>query len=50
MIWRRIRTETTKEIDRVVEEVFLERGPVKEVLIDNGVGFHSEVFRELCEK
>ena len=44
MIWRRIRTETMKEIERVVEVVLLERGPVKEVPTDNGVGFHSEVF------
>ena len=35
VIWQRIRTETAKEIKRVVEEVFLERRPVEEVLIDN---------------
>ena len=28
----------------------MERGPVEEVLIDNGVSFCSEVLRELCEK
>ena len=50
VIRRRIRTETVKEIERVGEEVFLERGPVEDVLIDNGVGFCLEVFRELCEK
>ena len=49
-MWQRIRRETAKEIERVVEEVFLERGPVEEVLIDNGVGFHLKVFRELYEK
>ena len=30
-----------RDSERVVEEVFLERWPVEEVLIDNGVGFHS---------
>ena len=38
------------ERDRVVEAVFLEKGSVEEVLINNGVGFHSEVFKELREK
>ena len=28
----------------------MERGPVEEVLMDNGTSFHSEVLRELCEK
>ena len=50
VIWRRIRTETAKEIERVVEEVFLDEGPVKEELINNNVGFCLEVFRELCKK
>ena len=50
VIWRKIRAETAKEIERVVEEVFMERGPVEEVLMDNGASFRSEVLRGLCEK
>ena len=46
-IWRRVRTETAKEIEKVIEEVFLERGAAEEVLLDKGVGFRSKVFREL---
>ena len=38
------------ERDKVVEEVFLERSPVEEVLIDNDVGFRLEVFWELSGK
>ena len=49
-IWRKIRAETVKEIKRIFEEVFMERGPVEEVLMDNGTSFHSELLRELCEK
>ena len=49
-IWREIKTETAWEIAKVVEEVFLERGPVAEVLMDNGPAFRSEVFKEMCDK
>lgn len=49
-IWRKIKNETAEEVKRVVEEVFMERGPVEEVLVDNGTSFRSEVFRDLCAK
>ena len=39
-IWREIRSETAGEIARTVNEVFLERGPVEELLMDNGAAFH----------
>ena len=48
--WRKIRVETTKEIERVIEKVFMERGPVEEVLMDNDASFHSAVLRELCKE
>ena len=47
-IWRKLRVETAKEV--VIEEVFMERRPVEEVLMDNSASFRSEVLRELCEK
>ena len=50
VIWRKIRAETAKEIERVVEGVFMGRGQVEEVLMDNGTSIRSEVLRELCEK
>ena len=38
------------ERERIVEVVFLETGPVEEVLVDNSVGFRLEVFRQMHEK
>ena len=49
-IWKEIRAETALEISKIVEELFLERGPVEEVLMDNGPAFRSEVFKEVCDK
>lgn len=37
-------------IARVLEEVFLERGPVTEVLMDNIFAFHSVALKEMLEK
>ena len=49
-VWREIKSETAWEIGKIVEEVFLERGPVAELLMDNGPAFRSEVFKEVCDK
>ena len=47
-IWRHIRSENADEIARIVEELFRERGPVQELLMDNGGGFRSHRLREVC--
>ncbi|XP_076036043.1 uncharacterized protein LOC143021997 [Oratosquilla oratoria] len=44
-IWRELKAETGEEIARVMNEVFLERGPVDEVLMDNGNGFFRAAYR-----
>ena len=49
-IWKRIREETVEVISTVLEEVFLERGPVTEVLMDNGRAFQSAILKEMLNK
>ena len=48
-IWREIRCETSREIADVLNEVFLERGPVDEVLMDNSASFHSSLLKEMFD-
>ncbi|GAB1600005.1 hypothetical protein Ahia01_000278000, partial [Argonauta hians] len=49
-IWREIRSESAAEVTRVLEQVFLERGPVDEVVLDNGATFRSELLREMLDR
>lgn len=42
-IWRKLTRETTEFITGILDEIFLERGPVREVLMDNGMAFRSEL-------
>ncbi|XP_076030373.1 uncharacterized protein LOC143018669 [Oratosquilla oratoria] len=49
-IWRELKAETGEEIARVMNEVFLERGPVDEVLMDNGTAFRSEALKGTLDK
>ena len=49
-IWKQIRGETAEVISTVLEEVFLERGPVTEVLIENGRAFRSATLKEMLDK
>ena len=49
-IWKRIRGETARVISTVLEEVFLERGPVTDVLMDNGRAFRSGTLKEKLDK
>ena len=37
-------------ICRELEQIFLERGPPQEILMDNGTEFRSAKVRNLCEK
>ena len=48
-IWRHIRHENVEEVLKVLREVFLERGPVGEVLMDNSTVFRSEQLRVFFE-
>lgn len=49
-IWRELRAENAVEIAKVLNEVFLERGPVEEVLMDNGTAFRSQVLKDVLDK
>ena len=46
--WRRIREESAEEVCRILEEVFLERGPPIGLLMDNSRTFRSDRLRKLC--
>ena len=49
-IWRELKAENAEEIARLLNEIFLERGPVEEVLMDNGTAFRSRVMKEMLDK
>ncbi|XP_076043781.1 uncharacterized protein LOC143026882 [Oratosquilla oratoria] len=49
-VWQELKTETGEEIARVVNEIFLERGPVDEVLMDNSTAFRSRALKEMLDK
>ena len=49
-IWRRLKGETGAEICQNLDNVFYERGPVKEVLMDNARAFHSAEMKNLLVK
>lgn len=49
-VWRELRTETANEIASVLNDVFLERGPVSEVLMDNSSSFRSHILKEMLNK
>lgn len=42
VIWRRLKNERADQIVSEMAQVFYERGPVKQVLMDNGASFRSE--------
>jgi len=44
VIWRRLRGETAQHVIDELRQVFHERGPVGEVLLDNATAFRSEQF------
>ena len=46
-IWRRLQMENAEEIVRVVDGIFMEHGPVRQILLDNATVFRSERFQEL---
>ena len=46
-IWRRLSAENAEEICKVVECIFMEHGPVQQVLMDNATVFKSDRFQGL---
>ena len=49
-IWRRISSEAAENICRELKQIFQERGPPTEILMDNGTSFRSSQLENLCEK
>jgi transposase InsO family protein/ribonuclease HI len=49
-IWREVVSENATSVTRILDELFRERGPVDEVLMDNSTSFHSDQVAKLCEK
>jgi hypothetical protein len=48
-IWRHIEEESASTIVKIVKQIFLERGPPVEMLLDNAKTFHSQQFLDLCK-
>ena len=44
-IWRQLKRESADEIASILNEIFLERGPVEELLLDNATVFWSELLK-----
>ncbi|KAG1683689.1 putative uncharacterized transposon-derived protein F52C9.6 [Nymphon striatum] len=49
-LWRELSAETADIIVPILDEIFFERGPVDELLMDNARVFHSRVMREMMDK
>lgn len=49
-IWRRLSSEAAENICRELQQVFQERGPPAEILMDNGTSFHSSRLKDLCDR
>lgn len=49
-IWRKIRSENAAEISANLSEIFCERGPPDELLMDNSTAFRSKQVAELCKE
>jgi ribonuclease HI len=49
-IWKLIIDESAEHVIKNIEEMFRERGPPKELLLDNSKTFHSQHLLVLCKK
>jgi transposase InsO family protein/ribonuclease HI len=49
-IWREVVSENAASVVQTLDEVFRERGPPEELLMDNSTSFHSYPVATLCEK
>ena len=48
-IWRQRKRESANEIASILNEIFLERGPVEELLMDNATVFQSELLKRALD-
>ncbi|KAK3874473.1 hypothetical protein Pcinc_008865 [Petrolisthes cinctipes] len=49
-VWREVASENAREICGHMTQIFLERGPPDEVLMDNSTAFRSHQFAEACRE
>lgn len=49
-IWRKLSDESAHVVSEVVQSVFREHGPPREVLLDNALTFKSQLFIQTCQK
>jgi hypothetical protein len=49
-IWREIPSEDAQNVSKQLEQIFIERGPPSELLMDNGLAFRSKRVEDLCQK
>lgn len=49
-IWKELRVEAASAVATELEKVMLERGLVREVIMDNGTVFRSEIFQTMLKK
>ena len=49
-IWRELRAETAANVAEILDGIFLERGPVDELLLDNSTVFRSAVLKEMLDR
>lgn len=49
-IWRKLKREDAQEIAAELENIFLERGPVDELLLDNSTAFRSQCLGDMLSR
>ena len=49
VLWREMRAEAEEVIEGVLNEIFLERGPVDEMLMDNSATFCSKALKRMLD-
>lgn len=49
-VWREVAAESSDIVVKNIEQVFRERGPPRELLMDNGTAFRSRSVQELCAR
>ena len=49
-IWRKLKREDAQEISAELDNIFLERGPVDELLLDNSTAFRSQCLGDMLSR
>jgi len=49
-VWRHLKTESAVAVSKALDDIFCERGPPVELLMDNGAAFRSAEMRQLLDR